>query len=171
MTSGIQTDRPLSRPFSFRRRLVCVAALAAGAALAGCSGRASILPNPDPALRKTSTQFAADAAKCFPYKPDAPRGGDAAARAEVDYNLRAIHLTNLSGEEWHNVEVWVDGKYVVAILRVPKSTAAKPSYENLNFQLIFDDKGNHYPTFGTHIKKIEIYRDGKMYDVALHLAD
>src|SRR6202789_1940493 len=140
MISGTESYRPLSRS----RRLVCGAALVAAAALAGCSGRASILPNPDPALRKTSTQFAADAARCFPYKSDAPRGGDAGGRAEVDYDLRAIHLTNLSDAEWQNVQVWIDGKYVVLLERVPRSTSAKPSYENLNFQLLFDDKGNHY---------------------------
>jgi hypothetical protein len=154
-----------------RISVACAAALMAGGALVGCSGRASILPNPDPALRKTSTQFAADAAKCFPYPADAPRGGDAGARAEVDYDLRAVHLSNLSGQEWHDAQVWVDGKYVVLLKRVPPSTGAKPTFENLNFQLLFDDAGNHYPTFGSHIKKIEIFRDGKLYDVPIHLAD
>ena len=167
MKLGNQSDRTVSRS----RFLLCVGALAAGAALAGCSGRASILPNPDPALRKTSTEFAADAAKCFPYKSDAPSGGKANARAEVDYDLKAIHLSNLSDEDWSDVQVWVDGKYVVHLERLPKSTATKPSYENLNFQLLFNDKGDHYPTFGSHIKKIEIYRDGKMYDVTPRLAD
>ena len=49
----------------------------------GCAGRPALLPNPDPALDKPSTVFAADAVKRFPYKSDAPRGGEAVARAQV----------------------------------------------------------------------------------------
>jgi len=171
MNSGNAMARPLSRSRTLTQHarpvtrvthttVVWFAALVAGGALAGCSGRASILPNPDPALRKTSTQFAADAAKCFPYPADAPRGGDAGARAEVDYDLRAVHLSNLSGQEWHDAQVWVDGKYVVLLKRVPPSTGSKPTFENLNFQLLFDDAGNHYPTFEPHIKKFESFRAG-----------
>src|SRR5579859_3964297 len=51
------------------------------ALLAGCEGRPSLLPNSDPDLRKTSTQFAADAAKRFPYPTAAEKAGEAQGRA------------------------------------------------------------------------------------------
>src|SRR5205814_340564 len=63
--------------------------------LAGCSGRAELFPNSDVALRKTSTQFAADAARRFPYKLEAPRAGEAQARAQVGYVLDVLEGENL----------------------------------------------------------------------------
>ena len=54
--------------------------IGSAALLGGCAGRAEIFPNSEPALRHTAAEFAADAAKRFPYKADAPRGGVAAAR-------------------------------------------------------------------------------------------
>src|SRR6202034_68599 len=101
---------------------------AATLALAGCSGEVSLLNNPDPQLRKTPAQFAADAATHNPYKADAPRGGTANGRASVDYDLRDIHLINTSDEDWHDVEVWINQKYVVFLHTVPKSTSAKPTF-------------------------------------------
>ena len=50
---------------------------------AGCAGRPSLIPNADKSLRRTSAQFAADAAKRHPYKSDAPRGGEAVGRAQI----------------------------------------------------------------------------------------
>jgi len=41
-------------------------------AVIGCSGGRRVFPNSDPSLNKTSTEFAVDAAKRFPFKADAP---------------------------------------------------------------------------------------------------
>ncbi|HEX8342091.1 MAG TPA: hypothetical protein VF624_14390, partial [Tepidisphaeraceae bacterium] len=60
----------------------------------GCAGRAELIPNSDPALRKTAAEFAADAAKRHPYKADAPSGGQAKATAEIGYVLDRIDLLN-----------------------------------------------------------------------------
>ena len=138
--------------------------------LAGCN-TPTIFPNSDPNLRKTSTQFAAEAAKHHPYKADAPRAGEAAGRAEVDYNLGQVRLVNLSDTDWHDMELWVNQKYEVTVPYVAKTNPGKPTFELLVFRLLFDDKGNHFPTYGAHVDKVEIYRDGKMYDVPLRLAD
>jgi acyl-CoA thioester hydrolase len=53
------------------------------------------LPAADPALRKTSTQFAADAARRFPYKADAPTAVEAQARYRAParfYDLLNVHV-------------------------------------------------------------------------------
>jgi hypothetical protein len=41
----------------------------------------------------------------------------------------------------------------------------------MNFQMIFDEKGSYLPTSGVRVNKVELLRDGKMYDVKLQLAD
>jgi len=86
--------------------------------LAGCAGRPSLFPNSDPALQKTSAEFAADAAKRQPYKNEAPRGGEAMGRAEYDLTFGHLQILNTSEEDWDNVEVWVNQKYVCAIPKI-----------------------------------------------------
>ena len=54
-----------------------LACVAVAILAASCAGRASMIPNDDPALQKTAVEFAADAAKRHPFKADAPRGGEA----------------------------------------------------------------------------------------------
>jgi hypothetical protein len=136
--------------------------------LFGCSGRPELFPNSDELLRKPSTVFAADAAKRFPYKIDAPRAGEAQARAQVGYALDVLEITNLSDEDWANVELWVNQEYVVSLPRMEQH-----KLKRLPFQMLFDDNGLSFPTDNKvmRITKLEMFRDGKMYDVKLQLAD
>src|SRR5258707_12506808 len=96
---------------------VCIVLALAG--LAGCSGRPSVLPNSDPQLSKTMAELAADAAKRHPYKSDVPRGGEALARASVDYTFKTIQILNYSDIDWQDVEIWVNQKYVVSVPKIP----------------------------------------------------
>lgn len=143
-------------------------------AITGCAGRAELWPNSDPLLRKTSAEFAADAAKRFPYKANAPRGGQALASAEAGYFLDRLDVTNLSDTEWTDVEVWINGSYVVYLPRLePKAIKSVP------FQAIYNDQGQSYPTHEgawykqqpAMIQKVELYRDGKLYDVPVRAAE
>jgi hypothetical protein len=148
-----------------------LAAAAAGTAIAlavGCSGRPSLVPNPDPNLRKASAQFAADAAQRHPYKADVPRGGEAIARSQVGYSLDRIDLVNLGQEPWKDVEVWVNQKYVVHIPKVEPNTL-----KIINFQMLYDEKGNYFPTDNKKvlISKVEVLKEGKMFDVPVRLGD
>ena len=145
--------------------------LGAGVFLSGCSGRATVLPNPDPALHKTSTEFAVDAVRRFPYQDHIPQGGDIVGRAQVGYMVKKIELVNLSADDWNNIEVWLNQKYVVF---VPKMTPH--ILEELPFQMFYDDQGHYFPKDGSDgnaslVKKLEIVMDGKMYNVPLQLAD
>jgi len=141
------------------------------ALVAGCAGRPSLLPNSDPTLRKTSTEFAVDSAKRFPYKSNAPQAGDAIGRAQVGYMMHTIEIANNSSDTWKNVEVWVNQKYVVFIPEMPPHVL-----KSLPFQMIYDDQGHYFPTENrkendTLVRKVEIYTDDKMYNVPLQLAD
>lgn len=136
--------------------------------LIGCSGRPSLIRNSDPELRKSSAQFAADAATRFPYPADAPKGGEAVARAQVGYSMNKLEIVNLSTDEWKDVEVWVNGAYVVFI-----PTMQPNQLKTLHFQLIFNDKGMYFPLNNKEVfvDKVEILRDGKLYNVGVGQAD
>jgi hypothetical protein len=137
-------------------------------ALAGCSGRPALIPNPDKNLRRASAQFAADAAVRHPYKSDAPRAGEAIARSQVGYTLDRIDLVNLSKEEWQDVELWVNQKYVVHLPKVEPNTL-----KIINFQMLYDGSGNYFPTDNKKVmvSKVEVLKEGKMYDVPVRLGD
>jgi hypothetical protein len=153
------------------RALVGLAALML---VVGCdtTGRPVFLRNPDPALQKTATQFAADAATRFPYKAGAPRGDAKAApaRAEVHYSpINMIGLVNLSETtDYADVEVWVNQQFVVFLPKMEKKTM-----KELDFKMLYDKAGN--PLAITEqmprVEKVELYMGGKMYDVPVQIAD
>lgn len=134
---------------------------------AGCSsdGQPTLIPNSDAALRKSSTEFAADAAKRS-YELEAPKGQTAQARAEYDLTYGRFELANLSNSDWSNVEVWVNEKYV---LNVP--VLASQCAERLDFTMFFDRDGHHFQTNRgkTPVQSLQIFHDGKMYDVVATL--
>jgi hypothetical protein len=144
--------------------------LALGVLLAGgCTTRPAFFRNSDPALRKEQWEFAADA-RTRHYEADAPRGGPADGGAEVDYSVRRINVVNSSAADWVNVEIWVDHRYVIM---VPRVLAHAQRAELLDFNSIFDHDGHYLPADinTTPINSIELFRDGKMYDMTVRLAD
>ena len=153
-----------------RSTLITVAGVAfiALAMSLGCSGRPALIPNPDKNLRKASAQFAADAAVRHPYKAEIPRGGEAIARSQVGYSMDRLDLVNLSQEEWTDVELWVNEKYVIHLPKVEPN-----QLKLIQFQMLFDDKGNYFPTDNKKVlvSKVEVLKDGKMFDVPVRLGD
>jgi hypothetical protein len=150
--------------------VVGLAIIASPLLFVGCAGRPELLPNGDHALRKTSAEFAADAAKRFPYKSDAPRKGVAVARAQVGYSLNTLEVVNLDDTDWSDVELWVNQKYVVYIPRMPHN-----ELKRLPFQMIYNEKGQSFPTDNgkpeTRVNKLEVFHDGAFQDVTVQLAD
>ena len=136
------------------------------AVLAGCKARPSLVPNSDPMLRKTNAEFAADAKKRHPYPADATKGPEAVARAQVGYDRNKIELANLSNEDWKDVDVWVNGAYVVHLPRVEKG-----KLKTIHFPMLYNAKGKAFPSSGTLVKKVEVLRDGTMQDVRVQLAE
>src|SRR5437764_13592267 len=102
--------------------------------MVGCAGRTELLPNSEPALRKKPAQFAADAAKRFPYKSDAPRGGDAKGRCQVGYSLDKLEIANQSDSDWNDVEIWDNQSYVV---HLPVLKAHADRVTSIPIQAIF----------------------------------
>jgi hypothetical protein len=151
----------MARSFTFAAVIAILLAV-----LTGCLGRPQLFPNSDKNLQKTSTAFAADAAKRFPYKLDAPRAGEAQARAQVGYMSDVFEIVNVSDTDWENVEVWINQQYVVFL-----PTMESQTLKHMTFHMIYNDKGQNLPTNKYQIEKVELLRDGKMYDVKLQLAD
>jgi len=141
--------------------------LAAILALSGCTGDGTptLLPNSDPALRKTSTELAADSAKRA-YEAEAPKGTAAIARAEFNVQDRKFDLANTSDSDLHDVEVWVNQKYVVNVPNISKNSS-----KTLNFELFYDMDGHHFWTdHGKNpVQTLQIFWQGKMYDVVATL--
>ncbi|MGA2582051.1 MAG: hypothetical protein ABSG31_02145 [Tepidisphaeraceae bacterium] len=143
------------------KSLLIVAALSAG--LLGCvgDGEPTLLPNSDPALHKSSTELASDAAKRS-YEVSAPKSDAANARAEYDIMQRKFDLVNLSDSDWSNVEVWVNQKYVVFLPTIQKNVD-----EQLNFEFFYDRDGDHFNTDKgkNPVQTLEVFHDGTMYNI------
>lgn len=137
-------------------------------ALLGCSGRTELFPNSDPALRKSPAQFAADAARRFPYPSDLAPGSENTAAAQVDYGLDELHVRNLTGTQLEDVEIWVNREYVV-YLPVFEPTVAKI----INFRMLFNEAGEHFPLDNNDVRmvQLELVHDGKLHPVVLRLRD
>ncbi|MCC6238831.1 MAG: hypothetical protein IT448_00810 [Phycisphaerales bacterium] len=147
-------------------RLFCLAALGL---LIGCaSGRPTLIPNADADLRKSSAEFAADAAKRFPYPAAAQRGGQAMGRAQVGYALDVLEIVNQSKEDWNDVTVWINDSYVVHLSKMQPQ-----KLKRIPFQMIYNDKGQYFPLDNRKVlmEKVELYQGGVLYDVPLQLAD
>gem|GEM_PF-1871416 len=152
----------------FGLAVLMISCLSFAMAGVGCAGRAELIPNKNPALRKTAAEFAADAAKRFPYKSGAPRGGNAQARAQVGYTLNVVEIVNLSGNDLADVEIWINSTHVVYV------PLLKPNQlQKIPFQAIYDDNGKSFPTDNskTLVNKVEIYTGEKMWDVPKQMAD
>jgi hypothetical protein len=153
------------------RVLICAGLLVLFIAMAGgCAGRPALIPVSDPDLKKSSAEFASDAAKRT-YPAEAPRGGDAAAQAEIDHGwLNRIKLVNLSDQDWQDVDLWVNQKYVVHLGHWPKGQLKK-----VNFQMLYDAGGKSFPinngNKGPVVQTVELAREGKVYAVPAKLAD
>lgn len=150
----------LNRNLRSRIPASLLAVASAASLLTGCQGRPTLFPNPDPSLRKTSTQLAADAARRFPYKADAPHAVESSARAQVAYSLNRLEVLNFSDEDWSDVEVWVNRKYVC---HVPKMESRK--LKEVHFPMLYDETGAYFPFDNkqTRVETVEIFRDGTMY--------
>lgn len=148
--------------------LIASALLVGASSLIGCTERPVLFPNTDKELNRTAAELGSDAAKRFPYKADVPRGGTAEARAQVGYSLNTLEIVNLSHDEWTDVEVWVNRAYVVHIPHMQPGVLKK-----LPFKMIFNETGQYFPLDNTKtmVDKVEILRDGKLYDVTTQLAD
>lgn len=155
-----------------KARTLVLAAAVTLAPLVGCAGRPSLIPNSDPTLRKTSAQFASDAARRHPFNASLPSGGTATGRAQVGYGRDTLEIANTGTEDWHNVEVWVNRKYVVFI---PSIRAGASRVKTINFQMMFDEKGRYFPldnrTPDRMVRQVEIVRDGMIYSVPFAQAD
>jgi hypothetical protein len=153
-----------------RYSLILGTGLAACGLIVGCEGRPTLFPNSDPALRKTSTQFAADAAKRFPYPGEPARNGDAPGRAEIDLMMAQLQLLNFGDDDWKDVDIWVNQSYVC---HVPLIAKGKITVKTVAFGMLFNAKGDSFSTDGgkNPINRVEIARDGKLYTVPMRLAD
>ncbi|HEY8748758.1 MAG TPA: hypothetical protein VIM11_12335 [Tepidisphaeraceae bacterium] len=150
---------------------IVLAGLIACGVLAGCEGRPTLFPNSDANLRKTSTEFAADAAKRFPYPGEAAtKAGEISGRAEVDVMLGQLQILNSSDDDWKEIDVWVNKSHVCHIPIIPKG---KEKVETVAFAMMYNAQGKYFSTENgkNPVNRVEILRDGKLYTIPVRLAD
>ena len=147
---------------------ISAAALAATLST-GCvhDGGPTLFPNPDPNLRMTSEQFAANAAKRV-YPASARKAKEPKARAQAAYSLNRLEVVNFTGEAWRDVEVWVNGTHVC---HVPVMEDRK--LKEVHFPMLFDQNGNNFPLDNKRVRvnRVEVFRNGVLYELVCHNAD
>lgn len=137
-----------------------------GAALViGCAPRPGVVPNSDPALNKPVASYRTAAAQKI-YPSEAPRVKNLAARASVGYAAKTVDVANLTAEDWTDLEVWVNGEYVVALPKIDKGTL-----RSIPWDALFDRNGNHLPTRSHDfvVRTVEVYMGGKVYEIPIRL--
>ena len=139
---------------------------------AGCAEQGVILPNSDPALRKPAAEFRADGAKRHPFKADAPAAGRADGASQVNYTFDTLEVANFSAEDWNDVEIWVNRTHVVHVPNIEKNAGAA---KTISFFMLVDASGKSFPNDNAepqnHIRRVEMLRDGKLYEIPVKLAD
>jgi hypothetical protein len=155
--------------------LFAIAALLALMGAGGCAepGAARlILPNADPALRKPVAEFRADGASRHPFKAAAPAAGRANGASRVDYTFDTLEVANFSPEDWKDVEVWVNRTHVVHVPRIEKDAG---SATTINFYMLANADGKSFPADNSNpkalVRRVEILREGNLYEVPVSLAD
>lgn len=133
----------------------------------GCQDQVSLIPNSDPDLRKSRTEFARDAMDRHPYHADAPRAGKIRGAATADYGSNTMQVANFTPEDWKDIEIWVNGQWVVFVPMIPGNAATA---RTINFEMMYDRMGRPFPNDNANpdsmVRKVEVYRDGKMYELA-----
>jgi hypothetical protein len=125
--------------------------------------------NSDPALQKKPAEYAADAANRHPMKTDLPSAGKADGVADIDYHIQMLQLANLSKQDWTNMEIWLNDKYVTF---VPKVEAGK--LRTLYFHMFYDGRGNKMARAvhgDPRINSVKMLRDDRWFDVPITLAE
>jgi hypothetical protein len=153
----------------FHKRLMVLALCGVAAGLpAGCADRPTILPNPDPSLRKTRTELRVDAARRFPYQDELPRAAEPGVRAAVGYSTNRLDLLNFTGADWEDVEVWVNGRYVCHLPRMEDRTIKR-----VHFAMLMDEEGNRFPSDNRQVRveKVEMLREGRLYHIHSYVGD
>ena len=153
---------------STARRTYLTASLALAALLTGCVSRPTLFKNPDPNLNLSTSQLKVDAAARFPYKMNAPRAAEPRAAATIGYSLNRLEVLNFTGQDWKDVEIWVNRQYVC---HVPVMEDRK--LKEIHFPMLYDAAGNAFPRNNSQIRveTVEIVRDGKVYAINSYIGD
>lgn len=152
------------------KKIAGIGLVGLGLLLVGCETLPSVVPVSDPALSKTSAQYAAEAVKQFPFKTDLPKATEHPTRALVDYTLDYLDFANLSNHDLKNPVIWINRKYVLS-LPLLKAHEVK----RLNFRMFYNDNGQFFPLNnnidkgGVIIRQMEMIVDGKLYEVPVRL--
>jgi hypothetical protein len=148
-------------------QLSCIVGVCVGSLLIGCTERVTMIPNADPSLNRSAERFAADAAACFPYPADAPRGAELQGRVNVGYTYNQLSLVNYSGGTWRDVRIWINREYVL-----PMESIEPNNLKRLNFKFFYDADGRHFPLDNkeTRVERVELMIGDTLHPIRFEMA-
>ena len=81
-------------------------------------------------------------------------------------------MANFAPEDWTNVELWVNQQYVVFLPRIEGNASIA---KTINFEMLFNERAKSFPTenvdANSMVRKVEIFKDGKLFELATAPAD
>ena len=138
------------------------------AAISGCADQPAVFQSSDPALQKSVSQFRDDAATRFPYKTETPRTPEDKVRAKVEYGIKRLDITNFTGQDLQDVEVWVNQQYVCHVPVVQDR-----QLKHIEFPMLCNILGEPFPKQNSEIRveKVELLYAGEFHEVRVNSYD
>ncbi|MGA2499320.1 MAG: hypothetical protein ABSH20_16395 [Tepidisphaeraceae bacterium] len=138
------------------------------AAIAGCTDQPAIFKSSDPALQKSVSQFRDDAATRFPYKAEAPRTTEDKVRAKVEYGIKRLDITNFTGQDLTQVEVWVNRQYVCYV-----PVLQDRELKHIEFPMLCNILGATFPkqNCDVRVEKVELLYAGEFHEIKVNAYD
>ncbi len=138
------------------------------AVIAGCTDQPAIFQSSDPALQKSVSQFRDDAATRFPYKTEATHVAEDKVRAKVEYGIKRLDITNFTGQNLLDVEVWVNRQYVC---HVP--TLSDRELKHIEFPMLCNILGAGFPkqNCDVRVEKVELLYAGEFHEIKVNSYD
>ena len=123
------------------------------------------LPSEKPPQSSRQIRPSASPIKPTPRKAESPSDGPKSATPSTSSKSKTS-ATQIGT----NVEIWVNKSYVVWL---PELKARPGKITAIPFQAIYNEDGHSFPTDNrkTLINLVEVYHDGKMFEVKSQLAD
>ncbi len=86
----------------------------------------------------------------------------------MGYTLKRVEIVNFTGQDLEDIEVWVNRRYVCY---VPKMQDRQ--LKEIHFPMLYDEQGKtfHIDKDNVRVEKVELFKDGKLYEIVCHSAD
>ncbi|MGF1634737.1 MAG: hypothetical protein ACFCVE_12870 [Phycisphaerae bacterium] len=141
-------------------------ALLLSAGLLGCEP--TLQPYSRAEYRKTPEDLRLQAMPLHPYPASLPEVSPSYVGGQYGLSVNRLELLQDSGEDWKDLQVWVNETYVAPLGDMPDGKLVQ-----VPFRVMYDAQGKEMPWFRTDVvpEKVEIVREGQRVQVPVRQAD